>query len=107
MYAAMFLSTFFLLLNTGPLNAALINAVSSPIRATAVAVNLFVTHILGDVPSPMLIGYISDRSSLLVGFMPAIVAIPIAAGILLYGMRYAPEIPVASLKLEPALEGSA
>ncbi len=106
MYVAMFLSTFFLLLNTGPLNAALINAVSSPIRATAVAVNLFVTHILGDVPSPMLIGYISDRSSLLVGFLPAIVAIPIAAGILLYGMRYAPEIPAASRRPEPALEGA-
>ena len=47
MYPAIFVAEFFLLLNTAPLNAALVNSVSGRIRATAIAVNLFTIHILG------------------------------------------------------------
>ena len=93
MYPAMFLASFFLLLNTGPLNAAMINAVAAPIRATAVAVNLFTIHILGDVPSPRLMGMISDRSSLELAFIPIIAACAISGTILIYGKRFAPELP--------------
>jgi MFS family permease len=96
MYPAMLISSFFLLLNTGPLNAALINAVSAPIRATAVAVNLFLIHILGDVPSPILMGAISDRFSLPVAFIPAMAAAALSGAILLYGMRFAPEVPLSA-----------
>jgi len=92
MYPAMLLSTFFLLLNTGPLNAALVNSVAAPIRSTAIALNLFVIHILGDVPSPPLMGYISDHSSLQIAFIPAIAACGLSGIILLYGMRFAPQI---------------
>jgi hypothetical protein len=93
MYPAMLISSFFLLLNTGPLNAALINAVSAPIRATAIAVNLFLIHTLGDVPSPIIMGAISDRFSLPVAFIPAMIASLLSGAILIYGMRFAPEIP--------------
>ena len=44
MYPAIFLGEFFLLLNTAPLNAALVNSVSARIRATALAVNVFTIH---------------------------------------------------------------
>jgi MFS family permease len=52
---------FFLFLNTGPLNAAIVNSVSAPVRATAMGVNFFVIHCFGDTFSPQIIGAISDR----------------------------------------------
>ena len=93
MFPAIFLALFFLLLNTGPLNAAIINAVAAPIRGTAIAINIFIIHILGDVPSPRLIGYISDKTgSLSKGFSVAVVAVAISAIVLLYGSRFALQI---------------
>jgi len=53
-----------LFLSTGPINAAIVNLVKSSERATAIALSVFVIHILGDVISPTLIGAISDRSTL-------------------------------------------
>jgi len=38
--------------------------VSPAIRATAVALSIFTIHTLGDVPSPALVGMISDARSL-------------------------------------------
>jgi MFS family permease len=93
MYPAIFLGEFLLLLNTGPLNAALVNSVSARIRATAVAVNLFTIHLLGDAFSPTLIGWVSDRTNLQTGFFSAIVAVVLSATILFYGMRFAPKLP--------------
>jgi MFS family permease len=51
-------------LSTGPINAAMINLVSPTERATAIALSVFAIHVLGDVPSPFLIGALSDASSL-------------------------------------------
>lgn len=92
MYPAIFLGEFFLLLNTAPLNAALVNSVSAPIRATAVAVNLFTIHLLGDAFSPTLMGYISDRSNLQTAFLAASAAVLLSAVVLFYGIRFAPEV---------------
>jgi sugar phosphate permease len=96
MFPAIFLGEFFLLLNTAPLNAALVNSVSASIRATAIAVNLFTIHILGDAFSPTLMGYISDKSNLQWSFVAATVAVAISAIILFVGMRFAPEIPAGN-----------
>ena len=85
---------FLLLLNTAPLNAAVINSVSGHIRATAIAVNLFVIHFLGDAFSPWLIGRVSDKSSLESGFISTVVATALSSAILFYGMKFAP--PVAA-----------
>ena len=92
MYAAVFIAVFLLLINTAPLNAALVNSVNAPIRATAIAVNLFTIHLLGDAFSPGLMGYISDRSNLRMAFLAASVAVGLAAVILFYGMRFAPAV---------------
>lgn len=92
MYPAIFLGEFFLLLNTAPLNAALVNSVSARIRATALAVNVFTIHALGDAFSPTLIGYISDRSNLEIGLSSMVVAVALSAAVLFYGMRFAPKI---------------
>lgn len=47
----------------------IVNVVSPHIRATAMAVSIFTIHVLGDVPSPLLVGMISDRRSLAVGVL--------------------------------------
>jgi MFS transporter, Spinster family, sphingosine-1-phosphate transporter len=93
MYPAIFLGEFLLLLNTAPLNAAILNSVSAPIRSTAVAVNIFTIHLLGDAFSPSLMGYISDRSNLQMAFVAASVAIALSAAVLYVGTRYAPQLP--------------
>jgi Na+/melibiose symporter-like transporter len=67
--------------------------VAAPIRATALAVNLFTIHLLGDAFSPTLIGYISDRTNLQVGMVATIVAVALSGLVLLYGMRFAPKLP--------------
>ncbi len=92
MYPAIFVAEFFLLINTAPLNAALVNSVSASIRATAIAVNIFTIHLLGDAFSPTLMGYISDRTNLRMAFLAASAAVGIAAIILFYGIRSAPEL---------------
>ena len=71
MIPAIALAAFLLLLNTSPLNTALVNSVGAHIRATAIAVNIFIFHLLGDVPSPTLMGYVADRRSLQAAFILA------------------------------------
>jgi len=50
--------------STGPINSAIVNVVSPHTRATAVALSIFTIHLLGDVPSPSLVGVLSDARSL-------------------------------------------
>ncbi len=80
--------------NTSPLNAAVINSVGPHIRATALAVNIFIIHILGDVPSPTLMGYVADQRSLQAAFILPVVAMAVSSAILFYGMRFAPAIRI-------------
>jgi MFS family permease len=89
------LAAFLLLVNTAPLNAALINSTGAHIRSTAIAANIFIIHLLGDVPSPALMGYIADKRSLQTAFIAPIVAMMISSVILFYGMRFAPEVGFA------------
>ena len=93
------LSGFLLLLNTAPLNAAVINSVGAHIRATAIAVNLFVIHFLGDAFSPWLIGKVSDSSSLESGFISTVVATALSSAILFYGTKFAPAVRVDSTRV--------
>ena len=91
MIPAIAVAAFFLLFNTSPLNAAVINSVGAHIRATALAVNIFIIHILGDVPSPTMIGWVADKHSLQTAFILPVIAMALSALILFYGMRFAPE----------------
>jgi len=92
MIPAIGVAAFFLLLNTAPLNAAVINSVGAHIRATALAVNIFIIHILGDVPSPTMMGWVADHRSLQASFILPIIAMGISSAILFYGMKFAPEV---------------
>ena len=92
MVPAIAVAAFFLLLNTSPLNAAVINSSGSQIRATAIAVNIFAVHLLGDVPSPTMMGWVADRRSLQAAFILPVIAMVLSAAILFAGMKYAPAI---------------
>ena len=94
MIPAIAISALFLLFNTAPLNAAVINSVDAHIRATAIAVNIFIIHILGDVPSPTMMGWVADRRSLQAAFILPVIAMVLSAAILFYGMKFAPEVSV-------------
>ncbi len=94
MIPAIGVAAFFLLLNTAPLNAAVINSVGSHIRATALAVNIFIIHILGDVPSPTMMGWVADKRSMQAAFVLPVIAMGVSAAILFYGMKFAPAVAV-------------
>jgi len=98
MVPAIAVSAFFLLLNTSPLNAAVINSVDAHIRATAIAVNIFIIHILGDVPSPTMMGWVADKRSLQTAFILPVIAMGISSAILFYGMKFAPAVAVDGQK---------
>ena len=83
---------FFLFLNTGPLNAAIVNSVSAPVRATAISLNLFCIHCFGDTFSPTIIGAISDRSNLRLALGATLIFLVISAVILRAGARFAPRL---------------
>lgn len=75
---------------TGPINSAIVNLVSPLERATAVGFSVLVMHFLGDIPSPPLIGMLSDASSLERGFLVVPVAVLLAGVIWTYAAWRAP-----------------
>jgi MFS transporter, Spinster family, sphingosine-1-phosphate transporter len=86
---AIFMAEFFLFLNTGPLNAVVLGCVPAQIRATAMAVNIFFIHLLGDAISPAIIGAVSDRTNLHVGVMITPPIMVVSGIILLLAIRTA------------------
>jgi predicted MFS family arabinose efflux permease len=92
MMPAIAVAAFFLLMNTSPLNAAVVNSVGAHIRATAIAANIFIFHLLGDVPSPTMMGWVADRRSIEVAFTLPIIAMVASSAILFFGMRFAPAV---------------
>jgi MFS family permease len=89
---ALFLAEFFIFLNTGPLNAAIVNSVGAAVRATAISLELFCIHLFGDTFSPQIIGAVSDRTNLSIGLGVTLVSLAIASLILWYGARFAPPL---------------
>jgi MFS family permease len=94
-----FLTCFCLFFNTGPTNTILANVTHPSIRAVGFALNIFIIHALGDVTSPVVIGFLNDyfgdmnKSFFVVGLMF------IAAGIFwMLGIRYLKRDTEAALK---------
>ena len=85
---AIFVAEFFLFLNTGPLNAVVLGSVSPGIRSTAMAVNIFFIHALGDAISPPIIGMLSDRFGLFHATLIAPVFMLASGAVLLYAIRF-------------------
>jgi MFS transporter, Spinster family, sphingosine-1-phosphate transporter len=87
MLPALGVAMFCIFLGTGPLNAAIVNSVPAAIRATAMAMEIFLIHAVGDTPSPRLIGMISDHSTLATGLGLTLVTMLVAAVLLFLGAR--------------------
>jgi MFS family permease len=82
---AIAIAEVFIFMCTGPVNSAIINAVKPGERATAVGLSVLVMHVVGDIPSPPLIGAVSDHyHSLERAFMLVPLSIVIAGGIWTY-----------------------
>jgi MFS family permease len=85
-----------LFLSTGPINAAIINLVSATERATAIALSVFAIHVLGDVPSPFLIGALSDASSLEAAVKIVPIAVLIGGCLWIWAARAQAQAPLRS-----------
>ncbi|HMA03694.1 MAG: spinster family MFS transporter [Gemmatimonas sp.] len=66
---------------TAPINSKLISLVPPGMRAAAMALCICTIHVLGDVPSPTLIGWISDRSSIQQGVLVIPAAVVVSGAI--------------------------
>ena len=75
--SAIVVTELLLFVSTGPINSAIVNVVAPTERARAVALSILGIHLLGDVPSPPLIGALSDATSLGTAFLvfPAVIAL--------------------------------
>jgi MFS family permease len=76
-FPAIVIAELLCFMSTGPINAAIVNMVSPFERASAMALSIFAIHLLGDVPSPPLIGHLAVTGSL----GRAVLVVPVALAI--------------------------
>ncbi|MEO6810808.1 MAG: MFS transporter [Isosphaeraceae bacterium] len=102
-FTGIFLAEMLMFVNTGPCNAVIANVVAPNLRAAAYAIAIAAVHFLGDLWSPMLMGWIADTfgqtDTMATSFGRAVAAIganPIDGQNLLAGM----------LVVVPAMVGS-
>jgi MFS transporter, Spinster family, sphingosine-1-phosphate transporter len=84
-WSAMGITLFFLFLNYGPLNAAMVNVLPSDARARGVGLHTTVIHVFGDACSPFLIGAASDAIGLRVPVLATGLLVGISGLLLLAG----------------------
>jgi predicted MFS family arabinose efflux permease len=83
---SLFVAVFLLFLNPALLTTLIVSVAGPARRATAVALNIIIIHFIGDMPSPFLIGWVSDLAGLTWGVSLALAALTISAIILLSGL---------------------
>jgi MFS transporter, Spinster family, sphingosine-1-phosphate transporter len=86
--ALLSLTMFLLFLSMGPVNTLILETAPATLRASAMAVSIFMIHLFGDLWSPKIVGEISQHSSLGRGVLILPLAlIPAALLWLLLGLR--------------------
>jgi MFS family permease len=85
-FALIFVCSTFLFLSTSPINAALLQSVPVHLRASAMALSIFASHLFGDLWSPPLVGAIADRTTMQIGMLMLPVAI-LASGLVWFRLR--------------------
>jgi MFS transporter, Spinster family, sphingosine-1-phosphate transporter len=83
-----FLTVFLLFFNTGPTNTILANVVHPSMRASGFALNILIIHALGDAISPPLIGFISGKDRLDLGFMVVSLSMLLGGVFWLLGVKH-------------------
>jgi predicted MFS family arabinose efflux permease len=81
----MFLTLLLFFINTGPLSAAMANVLSPEMRGRGFALNTMAIHVLGDAPSPLLIGIAKDRVGLAAPVLVTGLLVVVAGLVLLAG----------------------
>lgn len=66
---------FFLFLGIGPVNTLILETVPVNLRASAMAMSIFLIHLFGDLPSPLIVGWLSDA---LGSLRRAVLILPVA-----------------------------
>ena len=79
---------FLLFLNPGVLTAVVVSVAGPRRRAQAVALNIVVIHLVGDVPSPFLIGWVADIWGLKWGVSITLLTLLAGAALILWAMPY-------------------
>ena len=88
---ALSLAIFLLFMNQGVLTSVVVSVSGAPRRAQAVALNIVVIHLVGDVPSPFLIGSISDFANLKWGVSLTLVALAAGAVLIFKALPHLPQ----------------
>jgi len=86
----MFIAIFLLFLNTGPSNTAIANVSLPSVRAMAFALNIFVIHVLGDLPAFPSIGFVGGHMNIRIAFLFVTGVMLISGIIWLAGMKFLP-----------------
>jgi MFS family permease len=96
----MFVAMVLLAMVLGPCNTVTANVVPPNRRAAGYAVSIFIIHLLGDISSPSLIGFISDRFG-----TPAVAASPVGRFFASIGARpiHGTNLTVGMLSVVPVL----
>jgi predicted MFS family arabinose efflux permease len=84
-WPAMFASLTLLFVISGPLNAAMVNVLPAELRARGFSVYTLLMHLLGDAPSPFIVGVVSSRMgiqtpTLALGLLPVLAGLVLLAG---------------------------
>jgi len=87
---ALMAAVFLLFLNPGVLTAVVVSVAGPMRRARAVALNIVVIHLVGDVPSPFLIGWVSDLWGLKWGVSLTLAALVAGAALILAALPHYP-----------------
>jgi MFS family permease len=95
-YAALVAAQLLLFMSAGPINAAIIGTVGPMERASAFALSTFAIHLLGDVPSPVIIGHLSEAYSLATAVLIVPVAVAVSGVLWLLAARAGPGGPLQS-----------
>jgi MFS family permease len=71
----------FLFLSTSPINAIILKSVPTHLRASAMALSIFSTHLLGDLWSPTFVGFLMDKLPPALAMMALPVFIGVSAAV--------------------------
>jgi MFS transporter, Spinster family, sphingosine-1-phosphate transporter len=89
-FAVIGLAQFLIFLNSGPINAAIVNCVQPAFRAFAMGLNVLCIHMLGDAISPTIIGGIADAADLTTAIEVNAVPVLLGGVALLFGAKLLP-----------------
>ncbi len=84
-WPAMFVTLLLVFINNGPLSAAMANVLPAEMRGRGFAINTMAIHVLGDAPSPLLIGIAKDHVGLRAPVLAVCLLVVVAGLVLLAG----------------------